>query len=61
MDTSIYFGYFTLFEAPNFGWHEHQRCIVAKYHDYGQLLYVYIEANYTHIDPWIPVLQQLQP
>ena len=29
-----------LFEAPYFGWHEHQRYTVAKYHDYGQLLYV---------------------
>ena len=31
---------FALFEAPYIGWHEHQRCTVAKYHDYGQLLYV---------------------
>ena len=31
---------FTLVEAPYLGWHEHQRCIVVKYHEYGQLLYV---------------------
>ena len=30
---------FTLVEDPYFGWHKHQRCIVAKY-DYGHLLYV---------------------
>ena len=40
MDKSIYLCNSTLVEAPYFGWHKHQRCIVAKYHCYGHLLYV---------------------
>ena len=38
--TAYILAIFALFEAPYFGWHEHQRCTVAKYHDYGQLRYV---------------------
>ena len=37
---------FTLVEAPYFGWHKHQRCIVAKYNDYGHLLYAVILQPY---------------
>ena len=32
---------FTLVEAQYFEWHEHQRCIVAKYNDYGHLLFYF--------------------
>ena len=36
----IFWSFFALLGAPYFGWHKHQRCIVAKYYDYGQLLFV---------------------
>ena len=29
-----------LWLRPILGWHKHQRCTVAKCHDYGHLLYV---------------------
>ena len=41
-------------EVPYFGWHKYQRYIVAKYYDYGHLLYVLFLAcgpkTASHID-----------
>ena len=47
-----------LWLRPILGWHKHQKCTVAKYYDYGHLLYVLfftaIHAKYTHLDTSTP-------
>ena len=35
---------------PILGWHKHQRCTVAKYHDYDHLLYVLFLQTFRHLD-----------
>ena len=55
--TKAYIWQVLLWLRPILGWHKHQRCTVANYHDYDHLLYVLLLQPYkliiytfTHLD-----------